>query len=195
VEPPKDDGNVPRWWIRPARAPSGAAGLHRFVWDLHWPPVPSLDPQYPIAATPHDTPREPRGPWALPGKYTVRLTAGGVVQTQPLLVKMDPRVKTPPAALKQQFDVSQRLSSAIRADLEALGQVREARKAKPAPSNDAQLAELEGSVEERRPWAKESPPALAPWSARLQGAYDALQSTDAPPLDRVVKGAEKVMKE
>jgi hypothetical protein len=71
--------------------------------------------------------------------------------------------------------------------------VREARKGKPA--NDAQIAELEGSVEERRPWAKESPPALAPWSARLQGAYDELQSTDAPPLDRVVKAAEKTMKE
>src|SRR5205085_1234239 len=49
IEPVKDDGNVPRWWIRPPRAPSAEAGLHRFVWDLHWPAPPSQEPAYPIA--------------------------------------------------------------------------------------------------------------------------------------------------
>src|SRR5438445_560555 len=77
VEPPRDEGNVPRWWVRPQRVPSADAGLHRFVWDLHWPAPAALEPSYPIAAVPHDTPREPRGPWALPGAYTVRLTVEG----------------------------------------------------------------------------------------------------------------------
>src|SRR5437667_5100606 len=37
VEPPRDEGNVPRWWIRPPRALLADAGLHRFVWHLPWP--------------------------------------------------------------------------------------------------------------------------------------------------------------
>src|SRR5205085_618392 len=32
--PIRDEGNIPRWWIRPAAIPSAAKGLHRFVWDL-----------------------------------------------------------------------------------------------------------------------------------------------------------------
>jgi len=61
VEPLRDQGNIPRWWIRPQPAPSGEAGLHRFVWDLHYPPPPA-ERSYPIAAVYRDTPAEPRGP-------------------------------------------------------------------------------------------------------------------------------------
>src|SRR5467141_225465 len=53
ADPPTDEGNVPHWWIRPDRPPSGEPGLHRFVWDLHWPPPPALEAGYPIAALPH----------------------------------------------------------------------------------------------------------------------------------------------
>lgn len=40
-------------------------------------------------------------PWAPPGAYTVRLTVDGKSYTQPLTLKLDPRVKTPAVALKQ----------------------------------------------------------------------------------------------
>ena len=193
VEPIADDGNVPRWWIRPPRIPSGAAGLHRFVWDLHWPSPPSLDPQYPIAATPHDTPREPRGPWAMPGRYTVRLTVNGKTALRPLTVEMDPRIHTPRAALQRQFDVSLQLAEAMRANFDTLAELRKLRKER--PQLDAQLAPLEGSAEEKRPWAKIEPPALVPWNARLAAVYDQLQSTDSPPTPQVLKAAGQVMKE
>ena len=42
-------------------------------------------------------------PWVMPGTYTVRLIAGGETSTEPLKVVMDPRVKTSPADLEQQF--------------------------------------------------------------------------------------------
>jgi photosystem II stability/assembly factor-like uncharacterized protein len=113
VQPVKDTGNWPAYWIRPERVPSAAAGMHRFVWDLHYPPPKTFEWFYPIAATPHDTAREPRGPWVVPGTYTVRLMAGGVEQTAPLVVKMDPRVKTPQDALVRQLALSLRLSDAI----------------------------------------------------------------------------------
>jgi hypothetical protein len=193
VEPLKDDGNVPRWWIRPQPAPSGEAGLHRFVWDLHYPPPKVLEHGYPISAVPGNTPREPRGPWALPGKYTVRLIAGGQTLTQPLLVKMDPRLKTPKAALQQQLALSLELAAALDEDKTALDEVRAARKEKP---QDKQLEELEGEAEPGRPWLKrDEKPALLPWNARLAAAYGLLQSTDQAPTPQAVQAAEQVLRE
>jgi hypothetical protein len=110
--PIKDVGNCPAYWIRPVKVLSGDAGLHRFEWDLHYPPPPG-DKEYPIAATPHDTAPEPKGPWVLPGTYTVKLTANGRSVTQPLTVKMDPRVKTTALGLQQQFTLSKRLYDAM----------------------------------------------------------------------------------
>jgi hypothetical protein len=49
----------------------------------------------------------------MPGNYTVRLTVDGVVRTQSLTVRMDPRVRTPLATLRQQHDLSLRLYDAI----------------------------------------------------------------------------------
>ena len=192
ADPPKDEGNIPRWWIRPARPPSGEPGLHRFVWDLHWPSPPVLESGYPIAAVPHDTPKEPRGPWALPGRYTVRLTAGGRTLTRRLTVRMDPRIRTSMAALRQQFALSQRLADALRRDTGLIDEVRKLHKDRP---QDERLAALEGAAEERRPWARQEPPALVPWNARIAGIYDLLQSTDAPPTPQAVQAAERVLRE
>lgn len=98
--------DVPTYWIRPTSILSAEAGSHRFVWDLHYPPPSGSARTYPISAIIHDTPSEPLGPWALPGIYTVRLTANGRSYTQPLIVKMDPRVTTPPEGLEQQYALS-----------------------------------------------------------------------------------------
>ena len=49
------------------------------------------------------------GPWALPGEYTVKLTVNGQSSTQPLTVKMDPRVKTSQEDLQKQFDLAQQV--------------------------------------------------------------------------------------
>jgi hypothetical protein len=52
-------------------------------------------------AVPHHTYTSIYAPWAPPGVYTVRLTVDGKSYTQPITVKLDPRVKTPAAALTQ----------------------------------------------------------------------------------------------
>jgi photosystem II stability/assembly factor-like uncharacterized protein len=113
VSPVTDTGNVPRYWIRPAAVPSRTAGMHRFVWDLHFPPPQVEAFTYPIAAVPGDTPRQPTGPWVLPGRYTVTLLAGDARVSQALEVRMDPRVKTAPFDLEQQFTLSFRVYDAI----------------------------------------------------------------------------------
>ncbi len=121
--PPLED-NVPDYWIRPPATLSTSAGMHRFVWDVHYPPPAALSFSYPISAIYKNTPRIPVGPWALPGNYTVKLTVNGRSYTRPLTLEMDPNVKTPPAALAQQFAIATRITNAMRKDFDALREVR-----------------------------------------------------------------------
>jgi photosystem II stability/assembly factor-like uncharacterized protein len=98
--------NVPTYWLRRSQILPAAAGSHRFVWNLHYPPPAGADFGYPISAIVGDTPREPLGPAVLPGNYTVKLTVNGRGFTVPLVVKIDPRVKMTSAELSQQFDLA-----------------------------------------------------------------------------------------
>ena len=85
--------NVPTYWLRPFQPLSAAAGMHRFIWDLHAAPhggSGGRGGQPPISAIVHDTPWG-QGEWMPPGAYTVKLTVDGRTYTQPLLVKPDPR--------------------------------------------------------------------------------------------------------
>ncbi|PYX95528.1 MAG: glycoside hydrolase [Acidobacteria bacterium] len=118
---------VPTYWVRPPQALSGQAGMHRFVWDLHYPPPDSLTREYPISAIYHDTPEYPLGPTIQPGKYTVKLTANGSTLSQTLTIKMDPRVRTPAEGLRQQFDLEMKITNAMHDDYQALEQVRNLR--------------------------------------------------------------------
>jgi len=104
--PENPDLDIPTYWLRPPERLSGAAGFHRFVWDMHYPPVSGIRPEYPIAAVPENTAPQPTSPWIMPGKYTVVLTIDGQKYSQPLTVEMDPRVKTPVADLQKQFELS-----------------------------------------------------------------------------------------
>ena len=104
---------VPPLWVRPAETVSAAAGMHRFVWDLHYGDLNGVRQGYPISAIAGYTPAEPRGPIAMPGNYTVRLTVNGSSQTQSLTVTMDPRVQTPEAGLRQQFELSMRIKRVL----------------------------------------------------------------------------------
>jgi photosystem II stability/assembly factor-like uncharacterized protein len=126
-EPPVPGRNIPDYWIRPPQRLSTAAGMHRFVWDLHEPAPAALSFTYPIAAVYRNTPRVPQGPWVLPGRYTVRLTVNGHTATQPLTVRMDPRVTVPRAALEEQHAVALRITHAMQRDAAALAAVRSLR--------------------------------------------------------------------
>jgi photosystem II stability/assembly factor-like uncharacterized protein len=113
AEPPRDTGNVPRWWIRPERALPTTAGMHRVTWDLHWQPL-DKPPAYPISAIPFNTAPVPTSPLAVPGGYAVQLTAAGTTATQPLELVMDPRVTTPKAGLQRQFELSMQVYELLR---------------------------------------------------------------------------------
>jgi len=100
---------IPSYWIRPLQSVSTKAGMHRFLWDMHYTPVPDVEPAFPMSATYRNTAPEATSPWAAPGGYTVTLTVDNKTFSQPLTVAMDPRVKTSAAALQEQFDLSWQL--------------------------------------------------------------------------------------
>jgi photosystem II stability/assembly factor-like uncharacterized protein len=100
---------IPEYWIRPLQSVSTKAGMHRFLWDMHYNPVPDVEPEYPMTAIYRDTPPTATSPWVASGDYTIVLTVDGKDFTQPLRVAMDPRVKTSPAILQEQFDLSWQL--------------------------------------------------------------------------------------
>jgi photosystem II stability/assembly factor-like uncharacterized protein len=113
---------IPLYWLRPQKILAATPGMHRWVWDLHYSTPDSTRHEYPIAAVPHDTPRLPLGPSALPGDYTVRLAANGRSFTAPLTVKMDPRVKASAADLEQLFQRQSRLASMMTESTRAIAE-------------------------------------------------------------------------
>jgi photosystem II stability/assembly factor-like uncharacterized protein len=100
---------IPSYWIRPPQSVSTKAGMHRFLWDMHYTPVPDVEPEFPISATYRNTAPTATSLWAAPGNYRVTLTVDGKTFSQPLIVAMDPRVKTSATDLQEQFDLSWQL--------------------------------------------------------------------------------------
>jgi photosystem II stability/assembly factor-like uncharacterized protein len=78
------------------------AGLNLFVSDLRC----QMPMKIPKAIYDNG---KPSGPLVLPGKYQVRLTVGSKSYTEPIEIKMDPRVKTSPDDLRKQFDLLSKL--------------------------------------------------------------------------------------
>ena len=84
---------------------SAEPGMHRFVWDVRYEGEPGGNRLFALFLG-------SGGAWALPGQYKVKLTVNGKSYTQPLTVKMDPRVKTPMADLVKQFNLVQQVNAA-----------------------------------------------------------------------------------
>ena len=95
---------LPLYWPGPPNTIAGRAGMHRVYWDMHFEPFEVEDlldngDEEATGAVPHRTYDAVNAPWAPPGSYTVRLTVDGKQLSQPLTVKLDPRVRTPAVAL------------------------------------------------------------------------------------------------
>jgi hypothetical protein len=125
-------------WVRDPQPLSAEAGMHRFVWDLGYAVPKSVR-----------VPREvPVGVLAPPGQYIVKLTANGKSTTQPLTVKMDPRVKTPQDALVRQFELASRIAGRLGEVSRALQQVSDLRKQIEARKKEASgHAEVQQALE------------------------------------------------
>jgi photosystem II stability/assembly factor-like uncharacterized protein len=176
---PADIGNWPAYWQRPVRPLPATTGMHRVTWDLRGADLEGEARSYPIAAVPGDTAREPRGPWAPPGTYAVRLSVGTERVTAPLVVTMDPRVKVAGAALEEQFALSERVARSV-------GRVNALLK----------KAVAEGESDGAHPAGADEPGArLRALHRKLLVVYDALQGADAEPTAAIRRAAAEVLAE
>jgi len=194
---------IPMYWVRPTQILSGAAGMHRFVWNLRYTPPKALEYEFPISAILRDTPKYPLGAWVLPGTYTVKLTLDGQSYARPLAVKMDPRIKTPLEDLRKQREMQLGASEGMDESYEALEQIRSVRdqlkelapkaqsKAKgknklteAMASLDNQCAELEGATQRSffgLPPSGKRPENLSTLNQHFAAILAVAESADAAP--------------
>jgi photosystem II stability/assembly factor-like uncharacterized protein len=178
VERPDPKLAIPQYWVRTQLRLSNKPGLHRFLWDLHYDPVPGERPEYPMQAVVHDTAIPPASPWAMPGTYTVRLTAGDETFNQQISVKMDPRVKTSLAGLQHQFILANQLYEDQLDAVETLLQIRLLREKLTRdhqPDKEAKVAALVQPFNQSK--------------AALGAVMQTVEETDYPPTPAVAAAA------
>ena len=171
-------------------------GLNRVAWDLRYDaPFPRKEGE----EGPSEFGPPPGGQYALPGTYTARLTVDGKAYEKPVVVRVDPTVKTSPAALQAQFEMAGALlAHALRAQPHAARPRRDegaARRAPPAreaararPGRRARGAAREGrrpaEGDHRGARAPGGHPSLRHGVAALGAAPGASRATWTPPSPR-----------
>ena len=95
------------------------AGMNRFTWDLKY------EPPRKVAGIVYDGGDEPEGPWVLPGKYELRLTAGGKTLTQTVDVTLDPRLKVTEDDLQKQLELALKIRDKLDEANEIVRQIRD----------------------------------------------------------------------
>ena len=108
---PKDTEPMPEGVTESSRAPiprvPAKAGMNRFVWDMRSAPLRDF-PGLIMYQT--DT----RGPVVPPGRYQVRLTAGGRPLTQPIVIRKDAReTNVTDAHLQEQYGFARKIGDAF----------------------------------------------------------------------------------
>src|SRR5262249_27653029 len=102
----KAGGDAEQFGKQAPKGPATKAGAHRFHWDLRYPGAKVFDGMILWAARPES------GPLAPPGDYQVRITANGQTQTQPLVIKKDPRLThVTQSDLDEQWNLAMKVSA------------------------------------------------------------------------------------
>ena len=151
--------NVPMYWARAPRTLSASKGMHRFVWDLRYPPPGAVQRDFPISAIHHDTPLEPLGVLAVPGAYTVKLTVNAAAFTERLTLKMDPRARITAMGLARQFALATKIADLMNRTYDAIRNPQSTISPQTAARN----------------------PQLAALNNDLATAYDAVEGADRAP--------------
>ena len=198
---PDPELSIPNYWVRPPQHLSIQPGFHRFMWDLHYAPIPGVKPEYPIAAIYKNTAPAFTSPWVMPGKYQVVLTANGQKYTRELEIVMDPRVKISTADLQQQLNLSQLVYEdllqlqPISGQIEKLrAQIKAQRPKSPSPSDTAKLDAFSqkldafaGAEGRRRRRGTQQAPTLSSVRGSLFEMFSVLQDVDAAPTPQAAQ--------
>jgi photosystem II stability/assembly factor-like uncharacterized protein len=172
---------IPTYWIREPKPLSASAGMHRFVWDFRYESPRAANHDYPISAVPEDTPREPRGPRAIPGAYRVRLRTGKREWEEPLTLLADPRVGMGQQDYAAQLALAQSLAQLLDSDAAKLLQVKylRGRLKDLGASTQGAIAPLAKSLDDQLQSLEDGPPDAAADDAsgglkRVEGEVAAL---------------------
>ena len=197
---------IPLYWLRMPTTLPATPGMHRWVWDLHYTTPTAGNYEYPISAVPYQTPRTPQGPLALPGTYTVRLSAAGKVLSAPLTIKIDPRVYATAADLESLFAQQSKLAGMVSKSAAASMQVHSAQEQLAAVSKKVE-SPLKDAVEkldkelddllngQKKPGEVEQSPGLDDVAGGSAGLYEQVGMADAAPTAVQVKAAEHASEE
>ncbi len=193
------DLNIPLYWIRPQTILSADAGAHRFIWDLHYTALKE-PASYPMTAIYKNTAPSATSPWAMPGNYTVKLTAGGKTISQQLIIKMDPRVKASTADLQKQFSLSMICyegkikAKAIAAEAAEQRKLLKTKSANPETMKalDQELSLFEGGTRSRRGATAQAVPTPAGVESAFSGLFGILQETEMVPTTQAVAGVKQI---
>ncbi|MCX6263329.1 MAG: glycoside hydrolase [Bacteroidetes bacterium] len=189
------DLNIPTYWIRPQQSLSTEKGAHTFVWNLRYAPL-ETSPAFPIAAVYQNTAPETASPWVLPGNYTITLIANGQSYSQPLTIKMDPRVKLSQAQLEELHSVSLTAYQARQTAQTALQEIAIAKKQlkeyQPNGKTDPELiarlmqetSELEGVGGRRMRAPANKEPGFATIESQLASIGSIWQEADRSPTSQ-----------
>ena len=206
--PNAPDCGLPLYWPAPPMTISTRAGMHRFNWDMRYQPIGEGGGRGGSAAVPHRTYPSANAPWTPPGSYVVRLTVGGKSYTQPLTLRLDPRVKTSPMVLATLTSLTREMYDGARAARAAAEQARALVAQLDALQGD-DVSAFKGQVAALAPppaagggrggfgggggfggrgggGAGDAPPTLESVSAAMLAAAMAMQSADVAPTGREV---------
>ena len=100
----------------PPRTPA-KLGLNLFAWNMRYPDASAFDNLIMWNGG-------VAGPVAPPGRYTVRLTVGSETQSQPLIIRGDPRSTATSAQLTAQFALLMRIRDRLSAANDAVKTIR-----------------------------------------------------------------------
>jgi photosystem II stability/assembly factor-like uncharacterized protein len=177
----------PAYWFRKPRALSAAAGMQRWVWDLRYGPLEGFAQSYPMTAILGDTPPGPEGPLAPAGEYSAKLTVDGKSQMQKLTLKMDPRVKTPPAALAKTHDLAVQSFFAIQKIRQLRQEADQLRRDRP-DAGDAinAIAGQGGGGGRRRGGSGAATPTLASLTGDFMNVMSLADEADMAPTSQLV---------
>ncbi len=198
----------PTYWFRPSQMVSTKAGMQRFVWNLKYADPEGFPRSYPISAIYRNTPSEPDGPFVLPGLFTVKLTVDGKSFSQPLTVKMDPRVSAPASVIEQQHTLSMQCYSGITRSYEMIGQIRKLRSqiktarekaGQSAISQDLEkldknLASLEGAAAGRFGAPAGGEMNLSRLRREMLSVMDILQGAEMQPTSQAIAAVAELQK-
>lgn len=215
----KNTGNtfcgLPLYWPGAPMIFGASAGMHRVAWDLRLQPAPAEDVtaagdvNATGAVAGHASLGE-SSPWAPPGVYTVRLTVDGKVTTQPITLKLDPRVKTPALALAQLNTLTRSMWDGAMASRVAFAEARTLA-AKLTAESGSDVDAFKVAVDSLAPapargrggrggfggrfGAPAGPATLASITGTLMGAANAMQGAEVAPTTNQVAACDRASRQ